>query len=90
MYGHNALTTGPVMSTVDQVSNCDQTEAGTSMEELSLLVISEARVEKDDKTFFALKTQAAPQKNEKQQGKNMFPLVNLTQDLPLHDQTHSF
>ena len=62
MYGHNALTTGPVMSTVDQISNRDQTEAGTSMEELSLLVISEARVEKDDNTFFRSQDPSSPSK----------------------------
>ena len=82
--GHTEMT---VMSSVGKINTPDQVEAGPAMRELPLEVISEARVDQDGKTLFVLETKVAHPKNETQQGENMYPLVNSTQDLPLQPPT---
>ena len=81
------MVVGPVVSTEVEINTGDPVEAGPAMEEPPLEVISEARVEKNGKTFFVLETQVAQPDNQTQQGDNMFRLVNSTQDLPLQPKT---
>ena len=76
-----------VKSMVGKISTCDQVEAGPAARELPLEVISEARVDQDGKTFFVLETKVAYSENETQQGENMYPMLNSTQDLPLQPPT---
>ena len=82
--GHTDMT---VMSSVGKINTRDQVAAGPAARELPLEVISKARVDQDGKIFFVRETKVAHPENEMQQGENMYPLLNSTQDLPLQPPT---
>ena len=70
--GHTEVVVGPVVSTEVEINTGDPVEAGHAMEEPPLEVISEARVEKNGKTFFVLETQIARQTIRRNRGITCF------------------
>ena len=69
--------------TIAEIIERDVQDAGPSGSGLPYTVISEARVDRDGKTFFVLETQQETQQEEPtQQTENMLPIVKSTQNLP--------